>query len=267
MNEVQIRDYLMSQINNEFGVFGLMGNLFAESGLNPKNLQNSYEKSLHMNDVTYTANIDKGSYTRFASDSAGYGLAQWTSSGRKRNLLNYRNSRGTSIGDLQMQLEFLVKELKTSYKVVYNTLVNAKSIKEASNIVLHKFESPKDQSVKVENLRASYGQKLYDKYHTGQKAVQNTQSEQPVTEPKNVHIQLNYQPNKIYKVITSSGVNVRVAPSSNTRKLSALSVGDEVLNLATTRVGNAIWMFLGKDSAGNSKWVCADTGATTLIGE
>ena len=38
--------YLKSAGLNDFGVAGLMGNLFAESGLNPKNLQNTYEKKL-----------------------------------------------------------------------------------------------------------------------------------------------------------------------------------------------------------------------------
>lgn len=38
--------YLKSAGLNDFGVAGLMGNLFAESGLNPKNLQNPYEKKL-----------------------------------------------------------------------------------------------------------------------------------------------------------------------------------------------------------------------------
>lgn len=52
-----------------------MGNLFAESGLNPKNLQNSYEKKLGYNDVTYTQAVDDGTYNNFVKDSAGYGLA------------------------------------------------------------------------------------------------------------------------------------------------------------------------------------------------
>lgn len=63
---------------NDFGVAGLMGNLFAESGLNPKNLQNTYEKKLGMTDAEYTAAVDSGSYSNFVKDSAGYGLAQWT---------------------------------------------------------------------------------------------------------------------------------------------------------------------------------------------
>lgn len=48
-----------------------MGNLFAESGLIPTN---SYESELGMNDASYTAAVDNGSYTNFTHDSAGYGI-------------------------------------------------------------------------------------------------------------------------------------------------------------------------------------------------
>jgi hypothetical protein len=36
------------------GAAGLMGNLFAESALNPQNLQNTYNSKLNLTDVQYT---------------------------------------------------------------------------------------------------------------------------------------------------------------------------------------------------------------------
>ena len=86
----------------------MMGNLFAESALSPINLQNTYEKKLGYSDSAYTAAVDNGTYTNFVKDSAGYGLAQWTFWSRKQNLLNYAKSKGVSIGNLNMQLEFLM---------------------------------------------------------------------------------------------------------------------------------------------------------------
>ena len=65
-----------------------MGNLYAESGLNPQNLQNIYEKKLGYSDASYTAAVDNGFYSDFVHDSAGYGLAQWTFWSRKQALLN-----------------------------------------------------------------------------------------------------------------------------------------------------------------------------------
>lgn len=155
-------NYLLGRIQNPFGVAGLMGNIRDESGFNPKNLQNSCEKKLGMNDESYTKAVDNGTYTRFAADSCGYGLCQWTSQGRKQGLLDTRKNR--SIGDIDVQLEWLWKELQTSYKGVLNGLKIADNVREASDLVLTKFERPKDQSAATKARRASYGQEYFNKF-------------------------------------------------------------------------------------------------------
>lgn len=164
-DEQKIWSFLMERINNPYGVAGLMGNLYAESGLRPNNLQNSYEKSLGMTDESYTAAVDNGSYTNFVRDSAGYGLAQWTYWSRKQALKEFADWLNLSIGDLTMQLEFLWKELYEGYSTsVLAVLKSAKTVKEASAVVLTKFERPADQSDAAKNRRAGYGQTYYDKY-------------------------------------------------------------------------------------------------------
>lgn len=162
-NAEVIWNYLLDKIGNPYGVAGLMGNLYAESALNPHNLQNSYERSLGIDDEEYTQWVDNGTYTNFVKDKAGYGLAQWTYWSRKQNLLDYARNHDKSIGDLGMQLDFLWYELQ-GYKVVLNTLVSAKSVKEASDIVLTKFEKPANQGDVVKNARAAYGQVYFDKF-------------------------------------------------------------------------------------------------------
>ena len=94
-------DYFKSKGLNDYGVAGLMGNLYAESGLRPCNLQNTYEKSLGMTDAEYTAAVDAGTYTNFVNDKAGYGLAQWTYWSLKQEMLDYFKSKKKSIGDLE----------------------------------------------------------------------------------------------------------------------------------------------------------------------
>ena len=163
--EKYIWDFLVDAIGNQYGVAGLMGNLYAESALKPNNLQNTYEKKLGMNDEQYTAAVDNGTYTNFVNDTAGYGLAQWTYWSRKQNLYQYCKQCGASIGDLQAQLEYLVRELQ-GYTTVWNTLILANSVKEASDVVLTQFERPADQSDNMKNTRAKYGQKYFDKYNT-----------------------------------------------------------------------------------------------------
>ena len=161
--EKTIWNFLSGKGLNDFAVAGIMGNLFAESALNPRNLQNSYEKKLNMTDDKYTAAVDNGTYNNFVRDSAGYGLAQWTYWSRKQGLLDHARKQGASIGDLNMQLSFLWKEL-SGYTAVMNTLKTAASVLAASNAILTGFEKPADQSAAVQKKRAEYGQKYYDKY-------------------------------------------------------------------------------------------------------
>lgn len=163
-NEERIWNYLKAKGLNDYGVAGCMGNLFAESALKPNNLQNTYEKKLGYTDDEYVAAVDSGKYTNFVRDSAGFGLAQWTYWSRKQNLLNFAKSKNKSIGDLEMQLDFLWKELSESYKSVLNTLKTATSVLAASNDMLLKFERPANQGESVQKKRAEYGQKYYDKY-------------------------------------------------------------------------------------------------------
>lgn len=163
--EQTIWDTLFAAIGNVYGVAGLMGNLYAESALNPQNLQNNGNNKLGMTDAEFTAAFDSGKYAAdtFIHDGYGYGLAQWTYYSRKQALLNYAKASGKSIGDLTMQLGFLLQEIK-GYKTVWNTICNAKSVREASDVVLLKYERPADQSEAVQIKRAGYGQKYYDKY-------------------------------------------------------------------------------------------------------
>lgn len=161
-----IWDRLINEGFTKAGVAGLMGNLKAESNLDSKNLQNTFEKKLGYTDNSYTQAVDNGTYKNFVKDSAGYGLAQWTYWTRKQNLLNFAKKQGKSIGDLEMQIDFLLKELKENYSSLYKTLKSVSSVSVASNEVLTKFERPRDMSNKVKTLRTSYGQQIYNKYAT-----------------------------------------------------------------------------------------------------
>lgn len=146
------------------GAAGLMGNLYAESGLNPENLQNTHEKKLGLTDAAYTAAVDAGTYTNFARDGAGYGIAQWTYWSRKQNLHNFAKSAGKSIGDLEAQLGFLLQELAGSFKAVLATLKTAQDVRAASDAVLLQFERPADQGEAARARRAGYGQTYFDRY-------------------------------------------------------------------------------------------------------
>lgn len=162
-SEQKIWNYLKSNGFSDCGAAGLMGNLYAESGLRPNNLQNTYEGKLGMTDTEYTKLVDNGSYQNFIRDCAGYGLAQWTYWSRKEALLTYAKNCRKSIGDLEMQLAFLMKELN-DYGLL-SKLKAAPSVLEASNLVLLEFEKPAGMNTtSTQTKRAGYSQKYYDNY-------------------------------------------------------------------------------------------------------
>lgn len=167
-NAQKIWNFCKSKGMSDCGAAGTLANLDAESGLNPKNLQDSYQARLGFTDDSYVAAIDSGAYTKeqFANDGAGAFLAQWTWPPRKRALYEYIKARGTSIGSLEMQLEFFYKELSESYASVLAVLKSSTSVAEATKAMMLKYECPYDQSVSAQNKRISIGQKYYAQFVT-----------------------------------------------------------------------------------------------------
>lgn len=163
-NAEKIWNFFLDERFSIYGIAALMGNLFAESGLDPKNLQNSCEKRLNYTDAEYTAAVDNGTYKNFAYDGAGYGLPQFTFPSRKEAFYKYAKDVGKSIGDLETQLLFMVKEMKKDFKSVYSALKTASDVKTASDLVLKKYEAPKDQSDAVKRKRAEYGQEYFNRF-------------------------------------------------------------------------------------------------------
>ena len=163
-NAEKIWNFFLDERFSIYGIAALMGNLFAESGLDPKNLQNSCEKRLNYTDAEYTTAVDNGTYKNFAYDGAGYGLPQFTFPSRKEAFYKYAKDAGKSIGDLETQLLFMVKEMKKDFKSVYSALKTASDVKTTSDLVLKKYEAPKDQSDAVKRKRAEYGQEYFNRF-------------------------------------------------------------------------------------------------------
>lgn len=254
-------NYFKSQGLNDYGVAGLMGNLFAESGLRPVNLQNSHEKKLGMTDAEYTLAVDTGIYTNFIKDGAGYGLAQWTYWSLKQDMLNYFQKRNKSIGDLNTQMEFLVHQLSTDYKAVWETLKTATSVLEASNAVLLKFERPADQSINVQNKRAEYGQKYYDDY--ANKIVESDSTEQSSHKNKNPFFNQKNKLTidnlkirntaKIVSKIIAEIVNKKKPQPDPTTKQMMVQITASVLNIRAEP--NTSSTIVGQTKAGDKHYV------------
>lgn len=142
---------LKSKGMSETGISGLMGCWKNESNFNPMNLENKFEKK-YGSDKEYTNYVDSNNkWPDSPNDAVGYGLAQWTgannnpnSGNRKHNLLAFAKSKGTSVGDLNTQVDFAYDELKNSgkYTKAYNNLMSAKTPADAAAAALGNYEMP-----------------------------------------------------------------------------------------------------------------------------
>ncbi len=101
---------------------GIMGNLQSESGFNPI--------------AAYPGTTSEYPHGR------AWGLAQWLG-GRQTNLLNFARERRQPVNSLELQLEFLKKELEEDVRPgVLSALRAATTVEEATYIFLARFESP-----------------------------------------------------------------------------------------------------------------------------
>ena len=165
------------------GACGLMGNQFSESmGFLANKLEllcmkRYREKGKIYTDISYTQAVDSGKISRaeFLSPVGkhyGYGLAQWTTSKRKAGLYDRAKKQGVSIADEDLQIEYVLWELKNRFPKVLQKLKTTKSVQEASDYVLQYYEQPNGwQSMK--KTRASYGQTYYKELAGKEKTVTN----------------------------------------------------------------------------------------------
>ena len=151
-NEKTVYKYLTKNLKlNKAVACGVMTNLQAESGMKSDNLENKYNVRFGLSDAEYTKRVNKGlkkkgkyktrfGKTRyFTKDYCGYGICQWTSLGRRQNLLNKALKMKVGVDNLPMQLSFLGDELKTSYPQVWTTLKKAPNTSEGAYLAATHF--------------------------------------------------------------------------------------------------------------------------------
>lgn len=221
-NEEEIWHYLLKHGGyTKEGVAGLMGNLYAESGLKPNNLQNNGNRILGLTDEEFSDKVNNNEYTReqFINDKYGYGLAQWTFWSRKQSFYDYMIIRGR-IDDLKNQLDYLINEIR-GYGLVQEVLKSTSSVREASNAVLLNYERPADQSEAVQNKRYEYSLSFYNRYSN--KTIEDTK---PIVDVK-----------KLYRV--------RLSWNNAESQLGAYEVLDNAKKVVSENLGYAVYDWNG----------------------
>lgn len=158
MSNQTIYTKLVSAGMSPAGACGLMGNMNAESAMRANNAQDGMTR---MSDAEYTATVDNGIYTNFVKDAVGYGLCQWTYHTRKQELLNFAKSKGVSIGNEDMQVEFAIKELKRDNASLWKFLCSTTDIEEAASRICKEYERPAVNNITV---RANAAKQFYNQF-------------------------------------------------------------------------------------------------------
>ena len=135
-NGEKIFNYLKKQGLTDEQAAGVIGNLTAESNLDPN--------ALNPNDVGKPA----------------FGLAQWRGS-RYEDLIDFSNSNGLDHTTLEAQLPFMMHELESQSWLGYGALQNATTVSDATRVFETKFERPRPGTF---GKRYNFAQIAYDLY-------------------------------------------------------------------------------------------------------
>jgi hypothetical protein len=132
-----------------------VGNLVAESSVQPNRIEGSLAVT-PMRAADFTGRVrvftpdevrNRDFSRRIGPRLPGIGIAQWTSASRRAGLFRH-NFGGRVLGssiltDLDAQVDYLVAELRRSYRNLNATLMSASvTLPQASDAVLLRFETP-----------------------------------------------------------------------------------------------------------------------------
>ncbi len=139
------------------GACALLAQIQAESGFKANNVEDRSGWS----DEEYTAAVDNGTYTRFAEDGFGYGIYQLTHESRKRKYLQYVQSIGVSIADIEAQMNFLLFEMANSFPDVFDVVTTSHDLYECTFVLLNEWEMPAERTNNMIR-RYGYAQQYYE---------------------------------------------------------------------------------------------------------
>lgn len=166
-NTIQIWKYFLNQGYTKAGAAAILGNMQAESGLNPNCLQIDYRSALGYTSESYTKAVDSGTYSKskFCYDQAGYGLVQWTYWSRKEFLYDFAKTKGTSISNLSTQVLAVDNELQTngSFKSIYSLLTSSNDVSQCAGSFFSVYEGAAGGEVEKQK-RISYAKNIYNSY-------------------------------------------------------------------------------------------------------
>lgn len=164
-NAEKIFVFLVSKNLSAEQAAGVMGNLWAESRLDP-----AIEQGGRIVDASYTL-----------IPNVGFGLAQWTDPSRQQALMTFQRGSGKTIIDLGMQLDFLWKELSNGGGL--GALQATTTPEDAAYIFHSVFERSADSEATVKANRGGKAREYYEQFKALAPATPNSRN--PTATPDN----------------------------------------------------------------------------------
>lgn len=112
-------------------IAAFLGNLKNESGLEPRKLQGGKLAEDSFNLATWSGR-----------NSLGFGIAQWTTSGRQDKLIQFAKDMASTIFSLEAQASFIINEVNNGYKSSSPSALNGKGIEYATFQIYRYYETP-----------------------------------------------------------------------------------------------------------------------------
>lgn len=103
---------------------GIVGNFIEESSVNPKRVEDGWG---------YPKEMDSVPPNKGPQGQPGFGIAQWTSPGRKTALKNFASEKNQKVSTLSLQLNFVMKEMN-NYPDLEKNLKNIKGGNERKQV-------------------------------------------------------------------------------------------------------------------------------------
>jgi hypothetical protein len=129
-------------------IAGILGNLRAESGIDPAIIQGGA--------------IAGPNYTPV--NGVGFGIAQWTFTARQAPLVALAKSTGRPITDLSLQLDYLWQELNGSHAYALASLKATNTPEQAAYVFHRDFEGSADSEAQVIANRGGGARLLYEQF-------------------------------------------------------------------------------------------------------
>ncbi len=138
---------------------------FISKGLTPEQAAGFLGNIQSESASTFDPRIVEGmTYSDSIVSGKGYGLSQWTTSGRQQGLQKFADNRNKSVSDLNIQLEYIWAEITGNGQYgILDELKTATTVASATDIVLNKYEQPAER---IRNLvvRTRYAEAAFIKF-------------------------------------------------------------------------------------------------------